>query len=101
MSVTEASPQFAAAHSPRLPIEPFRDWINARLGEYERRARVEGFGRQSEAVAKAQLAASIDVTTRTIHRYRFESQSVPEGIVDRALSLDARYHLLDLYPDRY
>lgn len=93
----EVQTQRAKNAGPKLPIGPFREWIEAQIETEARWARSRSEP-QPEDKAKTIVAGRIGVTSRTLYRYRNELTEVYESVVDAALSRDGRYHLYDLYP---
>jgi hypothetical protein len=86
----------------KLPIEPFRGWVEELLEREARKLRFDGHSpSEAETAAKQHVAALLGVSIRTVYRYRYELATVWEGIVDHAVSRHGGYHILDLYPNLY
>lgn len=76
--------------SARLPIEPLRGWIDARLAQLEAQAN----GRSSLQL----LADELGVAERVLFRWREENEQADLDTVEDALE-HAGFRIVDLYPE--
>lgn len=88
----------------RLPIEPFREWLDAFIAE-ERVVKATDRNNESEmSVVYERLALALGSDTanvkRLVHRWRNESQWIPLDYADAVLTrLDSAARLAELWPE--
>lgn len=88
-------------HGRRLPVEPFRVWIEE-LIERERKTMSDQTGVIDAPLGPvARVSCSLGVTERQLNRWRHQGKYVTEPAADAALCHEGTLHLGDLWPDIY
>jgi hypothetical protein len=88
--LTVADPVKTTRYSVLLPVAPFHEWLRGLIAWD---AAVNGLG------AKRRVAARLGVSERRLTAWFATVGTVDEALVDRAVSREGSYSLLDVYPE--